>query len=320
MIRHFARTIGATAALLAFPLLILISAGHPTSLAAQDDSTASSGSECRLNVQGSDTMVILGQAWATRYMATRPAASVSITGGGSGTGIAALLNDTCEIAQSSRPMKPQEKIDFARKFRARPLELAVALDGLAVFVHEDNPLESITLEDLKGIYTGHITNFAQIGGLDTNITVYGRESNSGTYATFKELVLGGDDFATGTNFLAGTAAIINALTKDSSGIGYGGIAYAEGIKILALRHTGADSEPLLPTAATVGDGSYPLARPLFFAINPNSVDDCVTDFVRFVLSDEGQELVEATGYFPVAADVRAKDVEMIETALAGNTR
>lgn len=276
---------------------------------------APSPGSCTFNVQGSDTMVILGQRWASQYMAEFPAANISVTGGGSGTGLAALLNDTCHIAQSSRPMKPKERVDFARSFRARPLELAVALDGLAVFVHRDNPLTSLTVEQVRAIYVGRITNFREVGGPDQPITVYGRESNSGTYVTFKEMVLDNGDFAASTNFLAGTAAVINAVSADRSAIGYGGIAYGEGIKVLALAPD-ADSPALLPTEENVESGAYTLTRPLFFYLNPHRLTPCMADFIRWVLSDEGQDAVGAVGYFPVSGEVREKDLGLLGEALA----
>jgi len=267
-----------------------------------------------ISIQGSDTMVVLGQRWAQVYMASRPGTSVSVTGGSSGTGVAALINDTCSIAQSSRKMKGEENKNFAVKFKARPLEVPVALDGLAIFVHESNPLASITLEQARGIYTGKIANFKELGGPDAPITVYGRESNSGTYATFKEMVLHGDDFAPTVNTLAGTAAVINAAAKDKAGIGYGGIGYGSGVKILPV-DLGDGSEPVAPSEENVLSGRYPLARPLYFYLNPRRATAAAGAFVSWVLSEEGQALVSGAGYYPMPAEKAAETRAAVEKTL-----
>ena len=152
-----------------------------------------------ITVKGSDTMVLLGQKWADEYMKAHPGAVVAVTGGGSGTGIAQLINGTIDIAQSSRPMKDEEKAKIAASTGAPVEEYAVARDGVTVYVHAANPLTTISLAQLKGIYTGAITNWKAVGGPDEPIVVYSRENNSGTYVFFKEHVLGGADFAPGRN-------------------------------------------------------------------------------------------------------------------------
>ncbi|MGH7726554.1 MAG: phosphate ABC transporter substrate-binding protein [Candidatus Eiseniibacteriota bacterium] len=248
-----------------------------------------------VTVKGSDTMVILGQRWADMYMKAHPGSAVAVTGGGSGTGIAALINGTIDIAQSSRAMKDEEKQQFAEKAGGPPQEIAVARDGVTVYVHSSNPLTTISMEQLKGIYTGAIKNWSDVGGPDKPIVVYSRENNSGTYVFFKEHVLGGADFSPTAATLPGTAAVVNAVTQDPGGIGYGGIAYGSGIKHLAILDAGG--QPIEPKEATILDGSYPLSRPLYWYVSPKAPKEA-TDLVAWVQSPEGQAVIKDVGYFP----------------------
>ncbi len=250
-----------------------------------------------ITVKGSDTMVILGQRWAEAYMNERAGQIVMVTGGGSGTGIAALINGTTDICQASRPMKPDEKLKLRDRFQTTGVEIPVAKDGLAVYVHEANPVKSLTLEQLRGIYMGAITNWKQVGGGDAPIVLYSRENNSGTYVFFKDAVLGGRDFSPRAQTLPGTAAVVNAVSKDPNGIGYGGAAYAKGVRDVALQRA-PGTAGVLPTAATVKDGSYPLSRPLYFYLRRKPEGD-IRAFVDWVLSDAGQALATRVGYFPL---------------------
>lgn len=250
-----------------------------------------------VTIKGSDTMVILGQRWAESYMAAHPGAVIQVTGGGSGTGIAALINGTTDICQSSRPIKDAEQKQLEEKFGSRAHETLVAKDGLAIYVHETNPVAALTLEQLHGIYTGAITNWRQLGGPDAAIIVYGRENNSGTYVYFKDEVLGGADFAANVQTLPGTAAVVNAVSQDANGIGYGGAAYAKGVKECAIQKDTA-SPGVLPTLATVRDGSYPISRGLYYYTR-KAPEGAVGDFITYALSDSGQALVTTVGYFPV---------------------
>jgi len=249
-----------------------------------------------VTIKGSDTMVILGQRWAESYMASHPGAAVQVTGGGSGTGIAALINGTTDICQSSRSMKDEEKDQLAKKNGAPPVETVVARDGLAIYLHESNPVKELTLAQLKGVYTGAITNWKDLGGADAPITVYGRENNSGTYVYFKDHVLEGGDFAAAVQTLPGTSAVVNAVSKDPNGIGYGGAAYATGVRDAAVKKD--DATPgVLPTAENVHSGAYPIARPLFY-YTAKAPEGAVKAFMDFALSADGQKLVTAVGYFP----------------------
>jgi len=273
---------------------------------------------CTINVVGSDTMVILGQKWAQEFMKQHPAVNISVTGGGSGTGIAALLNGTASLAQSSRAIKPGEKLDFIKTFKKAPVEVKVALDGLAIYVHNENPIAELTIAQIADIYTGKITNFNQVGGPDQKITIYGREANSGTYVAFKEMVLHNTDFAANTNVLAGTAAVISALTKDPTGIAYGGKGYGQGIKVVKVKKDDA-SPAIEPTQETVASGEYPIARPLYFYINPTKLPTCIKDWSAWVLSNEGQALVDAAGYFHLPQDIVMASIGAVASMQPGAT-
>lgn len=251
-----------------------------------------------LTIKGSDTMVILGQRWAEAYMAAHPGAVIQVTGGGSGTGIAALINGTTDICQSSRPMKDDEKRQLQAKYGTPPHEIEVAKDGLTIFLHESNPVTELSLAQIKDIYTGKVTNWKDVGGSNAPITVYGRENSSGTYEYFKEHVLGGDDFAPAVQTLPGTAAVVNAVARDANGIGYGGAAYGKGIKQCAVKPADGGSG-VMPTAENVRSGSYPISRDLYYYLR-SAPQGLAKEFIDFVLSPQGQSLVSEVGYFPVA--------------------
>ncbi len=249
-----------------------------------------------VTVKGSDTMVILAQRWAEDYMKKNAGKKVQVTGGGSGTGIAALINGTTEIANASRPMKSAEKAKVRERYSVLPTEIAVAQDGVALYVHESNPVQQLTLEQLHGIYVGDVTNWKQVGGPDAPIVLYSRENSSGTYVFFKDNVLKGDDYAPSAQTLPGTAAVVNAVAKEKNGIGYGGAAYAKGVK--ELKVVGADGQAYLPNAENVKSGKYPLARPLFMYTRAKPAGE-VKAFIDYCLSAEGQAIVTKVGYFPV---------------------
>jgi len=250
-----------------------------------------------VTVKGSDTMVILAQSWAENYMKENSGLTIQVTGGGSGVGIAALINGGTDICEASRPMKPAEKQQVLMRHKKDVKEIPVALDGLAIYVSESNPLQSITESQLKAIYTGKITNWREVGGKDTRIVAYGRENSSGTYQFFKEHVLNNEDFAREVQTLPGTGAIVNAVSKDPASIGYGGIAYASGIRVVPVRRD-EKSDAVTPSLATVKSGQYPLSRNLFFyTIGEPSGD--VKAFIDWVLGPEGQKLCETVGYYPI---------------------
>jgi len=250
-----------------------------------------------ITIKGSDTMVILGQRWAETYMKVHPDKRIQVTGGGSGTGIAALINGGTDICEASRPMKDKEK-EMVRNRQGKDVsEIPVALDGVAIYVPQSSQIQSLTKAQLKSIYTGSITNWRDVGGNDQKIVAYSRENNSGTYVFFKEHVLNNEDFARDIQTLPGTAAVVNAVSKDPASLGYGGIAYATGIKALAIKGD-ESSEEIKPSLETVQSGRYPLSRQLFFyTIGEPSGE--TKAFIDWVLSSEGQKICEAVGYYPL---------------------
>lgn len=257
-----------------------------------------------VTVKGSDTMVILGQRWAEHYMQKHPGSLVQITGGGSGTGIAALINGATDVCQSSRPMKEKERNQIRAKFGKDVVEIPVAMDGLAVFVNEANPLREIGLAQLKAVYTGKVADWKNLGREAGTIVSYGRENNSGTYMYFKEHVLNEEDFASGVQTLPGTAAVINAVSKDRLAIGYGGIGYTKGVKTLKVKKD--ESSPAVePTLENVVSGSYPISRYLYF-YTVGLPEGPSREFIRWVLGEEGQQVCEKVGYYPLPLDKRMK--------------
>jgi phosphate transport system substrate-binding protein len=257
-----------------------------------------------ISIKGSDTMVILGQRWAEVYMSKHPGTTLQVTGGGSGVGIAALINGGTDIAESSRPMKDQEKVDVLSK-RGKPVEeIPVALDGVAIYVNEENPVQELTLEQIKKIYTGAVKNWKDVGGREDRIILYGRENSSGTYAFVKEHVLQNADYYPTTQTLPGTAAVVNAVARDRRGIGYGGIAYGKGIKPLRVKKD-ATSPALEPNMENVVSLKYPISRYLYWYLAGKPTGQ-IKDLVDWAMSQEGQAVVENVGYYPLPADTLAK--------------
>jgi phosphate transport system substrate-binding protein len=250
-----------------------------------------------VTVKGSDTMVVLGQRWAEEYMKKHPASTIQVTGGGSGTGISALINGTTDICESSRSMKDTEKKQLSDKAGAPPVETTVARDGLSVYVNDSNPISELTMDQLKQIFTGKVDNWKQVGGADAKIIPYSRENSSGTYVFFKEHVLQNADYTPRAQGMPGTAAVVNAVVKEKFGIGYGGAAYAKGIKVIKVKKDAA-SKAIEPDDVTIKNGTYPLSRPLFFYTRANPSAD-MKAFTDWVLSAEGQGIVTKVGYFPI---------------------
>lgn len=250
-----------------------------------------------ITVRGSDTMVIMNARLAETFMARNPGATIQVTGGGSGVGVAALINGTTEIAASSRPIKTSEIDKLKSRFASRGVGIPVARDGLAVYLHSSNAVSELSMQQINDIYTGRITNWKQVGGKDATIVIYSRENSSGTYVYFKDTVLKGKDFSPRAQTLQGTAAVVNAVSKDPNGIGYGGAAYAKGVKFAMVKKD--DKSPAyLPNLETVRSGDYPISRYLFFYLRTNPGGD-TKKFVDWILTPEGQNVVTKVGYFPV---------------------
>ncbi len=249
-----------------------------------------------ITIKGSDTLVRLGQRWAEEYMKENPDVVIQVSGGGSGTGIAALLNGATDICEASRDMKEKE-YKLAEQKGIKPYRISVALDGISVFLHEANPVKELSFAQLKGMYTGAITNWKEVGGNDARVILYGRENNSGTYAFFKKQVLNKEDYSEYTQTLPGTAAVVNAVSKDKNGIGYGGIAWATGVKFAAVRKVDADPA-VLPTMETISSGDYPISRDLYWFFNGEPTGE-LRKLVNWALSKEGQKVAEAMDYIPL---------------------
>lgn len=248
-----------------------------------------------LTVKGSDTMVILAQRWAEAY-GKQGGKKVQVTGGGSGTGIAALVNGTTDVATASRSIKESEQLKLRERFNLLAAETPVAKDGVTFYVHSSNPVAQLTVAQLRAIYLGDVTNWKEVGGRDEPIVLYSRENSSGTYVFVKEKVLGNGDYAANAQTLPGTAAVVNAVAREPKGIGYGGAAYAKGVK--ELRVVGQDGQGHLPNAEEVRSGAYPLSRALFMYTRGKPQGDAKA-FIEFCLSPEGQAIATQVGYFPV---------------------
>jgi len=258
-----------------------------------------------ITVKGSDTMVILAQRLAETYMKKHPEVTIQVTGGGSGTGIAALINKTTSFANASRPIKDEE-ITKAKAAGNDPQEYKIALDALAVVVHASNPVKELSLQQLNGIFRGDISDWSEVGGEAGRIMRYCRESNSGTYVFFKEHVLLDGDYAADCQTMPGTSAVAEAVTRDKKGIGYGGVAYFAknpALHILAVKKT--DSAPGIspmkdgkPDHEVVWSGDYPIARWLYvYTAHVPEGDEKA--YINWMMGPEGQKVVVEIEYIPL---------------------
>ncbi len=248
-------------------------------------------------VKGSDTVLPLTQKEAEVFMKKYPGSSIMVTGGGSGVGLAALQNGTTDIAQSSRKMKMDEKMkmqDAGKAFK----EIIVANDALAVVVNPTNKIEQLTREQLEGIFTGKITNWKDVGGDDLKIVIYSRETSSGTYEFFKEHVLNKKNFAPTALLMPATGAIVQSVSQTKGAIGYVGLAYLESdVKSLKVSYDKGVTY-VAPSVKAAMDKTYPISRPLYYYYL-NSSETAVKPFIDFILSAEGQKIVQEVGYVPV---------------------
>ncbi len=252
-----------------------------------------------LQIKGSDTLINLVQRLAEVYMQKNPGKEIAITGGGSGTGIAALINKKCDIANASRGMQ-QKEVASANAVGVNPTRIAVAMDGLSVIVNGNNKVAQLTVDQLGKIFRGEVRNWSELGGANMPITLYGRQSNSGTYVFFMEEVLKGD-YSSKMKQMNGNAQIVEAIKADPSGISYVGVGYvkkADGVAVVMVARN-ANSVYASPlNAADVDNGVYPIARPLNQYVDGTPTGD-VKDFLTFELSPEGQAIVEEEGFFPL---------------------
>jgi phosphate transport system substrate-binding protein len=256
-----------------------------------------------IQVKGSDTMVNLAQMWAEDYMKDNPQVNIAVTGGGSGTGITAIINGTTDIANSSREMKQKEK-DDAKAKGIEVVENKVALDGIAVVVNKDNKVSELSVDQLADIFSGKITDWKDVGGDPGQIVILSRESNSGTHVFFKEHILnkgksdGKVEYASSALLLPSSQAIVDEVKQNPKGIGYVGLGYVESnIKALKVKKDAA-STGVTPTAASVQDGSYPVSRPLYM-YTKSGASQTVQDYLTWITGPEGQKVVEQLEFVPL---------------------
>ena len=264
---------------------------------------AGSANAGNITVKGSDTLVVLAQKWAETYMSKNADTKIQVTGGGTGTGFAALQNKTTDLCNASRKIKAAEITTCIKAFGKRPTEYKVCLDGLSVYVSADNPVKELTVAQIADIFNGKTKNWKEVGGPDAPITVYSRENSSGTYEFFKENVLQGKDFASSAQTMPGTAAVLQAVAKDKNGIGYGGAAYGAGAKHLKVKKDDA-SPAVEPTEENVIKGTYPIWRYLYVYVNPALDKGDIAKYLTWIRGDEGQKVVKDVGYFPLPKNLR----------------
>ena len=261
----------------------------------------SNGAVQEIENKGSDTLVNLALAWAEEYTGLRPDVRISVTGGGSGTGIAAMINGTVDIANASRAMKDVE-VEAAEENGITPVEFVVARDAIAVVVNPSNPVDQLTLEQLSDIYTNKITNWSQVGGPDRPIVLLSRESNSGTYVYFLENVIrqGQESdllFAPDTLLMPSSEGISAEVRQNPNVIGYDGLGYVtEDQKVIAVAQD-AGGPYVLPSIDTVNDGSYPISRPLYM-YTAGEPEGEIKTYLEWILGD-GQALVSVLGFVPL---------------------
>ncbi len=260
-----------------------------------------------IQIKGSDTEVNLVQRLAEVFMEKTPDVSIAVTGGGSGTGIAALINKQTDIANSSRAMKDVE-IKQAKDKGVDPVAIVFALDGLALITHQSLSVDSLTLDEVAKIFKGEISDWKELGAPDLQISLYGRQSNSGTFVYFRDEVLKGD-YSKYMKMMNGTAQIVEAIKQDRAGIGYVGIGYVvdskgkvmNGIKVIKIaKNVNLPAvTPLDPE--NVKTGLYPISRPLFQYTNGIPTGE-ILEFIKFELGEKGQKIVSSGGYYPVTTN------------------
>lgn len=284
-----------------------------------------SGVTGNLNSIGSDTLNNLMTLWAEGFKAKYPNVNVQIEGKGSSTAPPALIEGTAQLGPMSRAMKASEIDEFEKKFGYKPVEIKVAIDALAVFVHKDNPIKGLTLKQVDGIFSSTFTSGAtdiskwgQVGlegeWSDKAISLYGRNSASGTYGLFKEIALSKGDFKPSVKEQPGSSAVVQGIATDNAGIGYSGIGYlTSGVRALPLGE--ADGQFFEPNVENCLSGDYPLARFLYVYINKKPgepLDKLTAEFLKFVVSKEGQDVVVKDGYYPIPQAVADETLEALK--------
>jgi len=258
-----------------------------------------------IQIKGSDTMVNLVQILAEEYMAKEPGTPIAVLGGGSGTGITGLINQTCDIANSSREWRPKE-IDQAWDKGVSPRPFIVAVDGLSIVVNEKNPVEQLSKAQVGALYRGEIKNWQAVGGAKQAVSLYGRQSNSGTYVFMQEFVLGNKNYSTDMKEMNGNAQIIEGVLQDEGAVGYVGVGYLfdetghvrKGLKVVKISKEPGGTGYVPTDKAAVDSGDYPIARPLYMSTNgkPKGV---AAEFLQWIVGPEGQAVVGREGFFTV---------------------
>ncbi len=286
-------------------LLCLTACGSTTGSNASN--SASTSPSKYIDNKGSDTIVNLALAWAERYQTIRPDVQISVTGGGSGTGLTALVNRSVDIANASRQIKPEE-MDAAKKEGLNPQEFIIARDAIAVIVNPENPVDHLTLTQLSAIYRGEITNWKEVGGEDRPIVCLSRETNSGTHVFFLETVirLGSKEdktiFSANTLLLPSSEGIISEVRENPNAIGYDGLGYVTAdVKMLAISSLKTPDVFVIPSAATVADNSYLISRNLYM-YTPDVPTGEVKAYLDWIMSPEAQKIVKDLGFVPIVGN------------------
>ncbi|HEY3267704.1 MAG TPA: PstS family phosphate ABC transporter substrate-binding protein [Armatimonadota bacterium] len=256
--------------------------------------TAAVSAGATVNLKGSDTILPLAQRLAEAYQTTHKGADIAVTGGGSGVGLTALINGNTDIADASRPIQPKEYAGAkARGFV--PVATRVAKDGICVIVSKSNPVKTLTMDQIAGIYTGRINNWNQVGGPNRRIAVTGRDSSSGTFVFFRDTLFPGQNYRPDMLALPSNNAIVQTVARDEGAIGYVGLAYYNPSKVRALGVAEKGGKPVEPSVKSVSSGDYPLFRYLFMVTRgkPSGEEG---SFLKFALSPEGQRIVGEVGY------------------------
>ncbi len=257
-----------------------------------------------VNIKGSDTIVHVASSIAESYMKDNPDSSVSVTGGGTGTGIAALLNGTADIANASRKIKSKET-DLAAKKGITIKETAIARDGIVIIVNPKNPVNELTMNQLSNIYRGKVKSWKEVGGDDSPFNLLSRESSSGTYSFIQKTVLGKKDFAKTAKLMPATSSIITEVAASKDAIGYVGLGYVKEaknkIKIIKIK-ADKKTKAILPTDETVKNGRYAISRPLFMYYNINAPESA-KKFLKYVLSEKGQSVVKSEGFVQISNSI-----------------
>jgi len=284
--------------------LVLLSSLCLSACGTQDTSSSTGASTTSsIENKGSDTIVNLALAWAAEYQALHPEVRISVTGGGSGTGIAALINGTVDLANASRQIKSEE-ISEAQKNGIEPVEFTIARDAIAVIVNLENPVDQLTLHQISDIYSGKITNWQSVGGEDRPIVRLSRETNSGTHVYFLENVLRLGDkenktfFSPETLLLPSSEGITAEIRQNPNAIGYDGLGYVtDDVKMIAIAES-QGGDYILPSPGTVNSGRYPIARDLYM-YTAGEPEGAIAVYLEWILGDDAQDIVTELGFVPL---------------------